>query len=124
MDQMQSLSLNKDGAMKGWTFRTLLGLLAGYVAYLPTIFIVEYAIYGRVDAERAFYALYYALGAPFLLTSSGWQYVQKDEVILNLLGALLLICGALAANNKRARELLQPNIDREYLSIKEKNKPS
>jgi hypothetical protein len=87
-------------------YRTFLGFLCGYVAYLPAIFIVEYALYGRVDSERAFYALYYAVGAPFLLSPSNWEYLQNDELILNLVGALLIASGIIIANSKYARALI------------------
>jgi hypothetical protein len=85
--------------------RTVIGMLAGYVAYLPTILVVEYSIYGRIDSERAFYALYFAVGAPFLLTPSGREFVRLDEVVLSLIGGSLIVLGAIAANTRRARSL-------------------
>ena len=87
-------------------YRTLLGFVCGYLAYLPTILIVEYALYGRVDSERAFYALYYAVGAPFLLSPSNSEYLQQDELILNIVGALLITFGIVIANSKNARALI------------------
>lgn len=86
-------------------FRTFVGALVGYVAYLPAIFVVEYAVYGRVDTERAFYALYFAIGAPFLFKPSGWNYIRLDEVLLNLVGGTLIVLGAVAANSRRGRSL-------------------
>jgi hypothetical protein len=83
-----------------------LGFLCGYIAYLPVIYVVEYALYGRVDSERAFYALYHAIDAPFLLSPSNWEYLPKDELILNIAGALLIAFGIFVANNRRARTLL------------------
>ena len=83
--------------------RTLLGFSWGYIAYLPSIYIVEHGLYGRLDSERAFYALYYAVGAPLLLFPSNWKYLQTDELILNILGGLLLTSGVLVANFKRSR---------------------
>lgn len=66
---------------------------------------MEYAVYGRVDSEKAFYALYFAFGAPFLLMPSGWQYVRLDEVILNCAGAVLFAVAIVVANSARARSL-------------------
>jgi hypothetical protein len=83
-----------------------LGFLCGYVAYLPAIYIVEYSLYGRVDSERAFYALFYAIGAPFLLLPSNWNYLQNDELILNIVGLFLIASGIIVANNKSARALI------------------
>ena len=84
----------------------LKGLFYGYVAYLPLMLAVEYAFYRRVDGEKAFYALYYPFGAPFLIVPSGWKHIQADEVVLNFLGAALLIAGvafALRVRREAAR---------------------
>jgi len=87
-------------------YRTFLGFVCGYLAYLPAILIVEYALYGRVDSERAFYGLYYAIGAPFLLWPSSWEYLQQDELILNIVGAFLITFGIVIANSKKTRALI------------------
>ena len=71
----------------------LKGLLWGYIAYLPLMVGVEYLIYRRLDSERVFYALYYAFGAPFLLSASNWKYIQRDELILNVVGCVALVIG-------------------------------
>ncbi len=86
--------------------RTFLGFLGGYVAYIPVTFVVEYALYGRIDSEREFYALYYAIGAPFMLEQSYWRYFQDDEFILNIAGAILIAMGVFIANNRRVRKRL------------------
>lgn len=75
--------------------RILLGIACGYIAYLPILIVVEHLTYGRVDFEKAFYALYYAFGAPFLLFPSNWSLTQRDELILNIIGSALLIVGGL-----------------------------
>jgi hypothetical protein len=87
-------------------YRTFLGFLGGYVAYLPVTLAVEFALYGRIDSEREFHALYYAIGAPFLLDPSDWQYLQSDELILNIAGAVLIAMGIFIANNRRSRTQL------------------
>jgi hypothetical protein len=87
-------------------YRTLLGFLGGYIAYLPITFVVEFSLYGRIDSEREFYALYYAIGAPFLLDPSDWKYLQSDELILNIAGAVLIAMGIFIANNRRFRTQL------------------
>lgn len=86
-------------------WRSLVGFAIGYALYLPSIPIVELAIHGRVDQERAFYALYYAIGAPFLLTPSGREYLQPDELALNLVGLPLIALCITAANTERGRKL-------------------
>lgn len=75
----------------------LQGLVCGYLVYLPIMLLVEFVTYRRIDTEKAFYALYYPLGAPFLLMPSGWKYVRPDEVLLNILGGFLLVAGAIYA---------------------------
>jgi len=85
--------------------RTWIGIICAYAAYIPILFAVEYAVYGRVDSERAFYALYFAFGAPFLLTSWGRQYVRVDQVILNCVGAILFATSIILFNHPRTRSL-------------------
>jgi hypothetical protein len=87
-------------------YRTFLGFLGAYIAYIPVTFVVEYALYGRIDSEREFYALYYAVGAPFMLERSYWNYVQQDEFILNIAGVALIAIGVIIANNRRLRARL------------------
>jgi len=91
------------GGMGRAVFRTFLGFLGGYVAYLPVTCAVEFALYGRIDSEREFHALYYAIGAPFLLDRADWQYLQSDELILNIAGAILIAIGIFVANNRSLR---------------------
>jgi hypothetical protein len=93
-------------------YRTFLGFLGGYIAYLPVTYIVEYALYGRVDSERGFYALFYPVGAPSLLFRSNWEYLPTDEGILSIAGAILIASGIIIANNKSARALLANWIER------------
>ena len=75
--------------------RLLAGLLGGYLLYLPVLFIVEHAIYGRIDTERAFYALYYPFEAPYLVVRSSWKNAPPDEIVLQIAGGVLLVTGAL-----------------------------
>jgi CDP-diglyceride synthetase len=69
------------------------GLIFGFVAYLPIMLFVEFVAYWRIDGEKAFYALYYPLGAHFLFVPSNWRYVRPEEIILNILGGALLVVG-------------------------------
>jgi len=71
----------------------------------PVLFAVEYAVYGRVDSERAFYALYFAFGAPFLLMPSVRQYIRLDEIILNCVGTVLFAAAIILSNFRRTRSL-------------------
>ena len=79
----------------------MIGIVCAYVAYIPVLVAVEYAVYGRVDSERAFYGLYFAFGAPFLLMPSARRYVRLDEVILNCVGAILFASAIILANFPR-----------------------
>ena len=83
----------------------MIAIICAYAAYMPALFIVEYAVYGRVDSERAFYALYFAFGAPYLLTASGRQYVRLDEFILNCVGAVLFAVAIVVANSSGLRSV-------------------
>lgn len=91
--------------MRRVLIRTLIGIICAYAAYIPILFAVEYAVYGRVDSERALYALYFAFGAPFLLMSSGRRYVRVDEVVLNCVGAILFATAIILFNLPRVRSL-------------------
>jgi hypothetical protein len=85
----------------------LLGLVYGYITYLQIMLLVEFVAYRRIDMEKVFYALYYPLGAPFLLMPSGWKYVRADEVLLNILGAVLLIAGVVYALRRSKESALK-----------------
>ena len=75
-------------------FRIVAGVVVGYLAYIPVLLVVEYATFaGRVDMEKAFYALYFPLEGPYLLLPSTWKSVRTDEMVLQLVGGLLLITG-------------------------------
>lgn len=91
--------------MRRVVIRTLIAIICAYGAYVPVLFAVEYAVYGRVDSERAFYALYFAFGAPFLLLPSARQYIRLDEVILNCVGAVLFAAAIIFSNFPSARSL-------------------
>lgn len=71
----------------------LVGLVSGYVAYVFAMVAVEYAIYGRVDTEKAFYALFSPFELPVIIVPSNWKYVRPEEILLSLLGAALLVAG-------------------------------
>ena len=82
------------------------GLVYGYVAYIPIMLLVEHVKYGRIDDELAFYALYYPLGAPFLLTPSGWHNLRTEQVLLNFVGGGLLVVSVMYSlrQSKRSQE--------------------
>ena len=89
-----------------FVYRTAIGAFVGYVIYLPTIYVVEYALYGRADSERVFYSLFYPLGLIWLLIGQDNTYLPKDELILTLEGSALPISGIIIANSKHARKFL------------------
>lgn len=75
--------------------RILAGLACAYLAYLPVLFVVEYATFGRIDSEKVFYALYCPLEAPYLLLPSSWKYDSSDEIILQIIGGSFLLIGVI-----------------------------
>jgi hypothetical protein len=74
--------------------RIILGLIVGYISYLPVLLIVEYASFGRLDMEKAFYALYCPFQAPFLVLPSTWRNPHVNEITLQFVGGAFLIAGA------------------------------
>jgi hypothetical protein len=73
----------------------VLGLLCGYLAYLPIMLVYERWTYGRWDGEKVFWALYCPLLFPYLMTSSSRQALTLDETRLVPLGGGLLLLALL-----------------------------
>jgi hypothetical protein len=73
--------------------RVLVGLICGYLVYLPFLFGVEYLFFHRLDGEKVFYALYCPFESPYLLAPSTWKTSSTPELLLELVGGLLLIGG-------------------------------
>ena len=71
------------------------GLAVGYLVYLPLLFVVEYVIYGSIDTEKVFYALYSPFEAPYLALPSAWKNMPTDEIVLEIMGGSLLFTGVL-----------------------------
>src|SRR5580704_4894692 len=88
--------------------RILAGLIGGYLAYLPILLITEYLMRGRIDSERAFYALFYPMEAPYLVVPYFWRYASVDEVVLKLVGGALLVAGVLLALRGTKKTPLPP----------------
>ena len=83
--------------------RVLLGVTCGFLTYIPILVLTERLIYGRIDFERVFYGLYWAFGLSFLMIPSNWHYIQTDELVLNFIGAVLLISGGVVGYRLRNR---------------------
>ena len=94
------------GAMWKTIYRTGVGAFCGYVAYLPAIYIVEYALYGRADSERVFYALFCPIWLISLLLDHDNAYLPKDELILTITGSVFVISGIVIANRKQIPKLV------------------
>lgn len=91
-----------------WRFscRTVLGAFSGYTAYIPVIYAVEYALYGRADSEKVFYALFCPIWLISLLLDQDNTYLPKDELILTISGSFFVISGIIVANRKQIRKLM------------------
>jgi hypothetical protein len=86
-----------------------LGFLGGYLAYLPIMCVIELILYRRIDTEKAFYALYYPLGMPFLLSPGSWKITPAPEIVLTLIGGLLVFGGLVGAFIRSFRKIaVQP----------------
>ncbi len=81
----------------------LLGILIGYIIYLPMLLIIEYAFRRAIDSERSFYALYDPLLLPYLLTPAGWRVSSPDDIVSIICGGTLLIAGCVVGFRRAAR---------------------
>lgn len=82
--------------------RALVGLMLGYLVYLPFLVGVEYLFFHRLDGERVFYGLFCPFESPFLLAPSTWRASRIDELVLEAIGGLLLIGAVVTALRRRA----------------------
>jgi hypothetical protein len=86
----------------------IVGLLLGYVAYLPALAIVMFMAYGRVDEEKYFYGLYLPFQSPLLLSEDFRGNLLGEEFFLLVLGSALLVLGAIlgvATVNRRLKRV-------------------
>jgi hypothetical protein len=81
--------------MKERVTAVALGLLGGYLAYLPIMLAYEKWAYGRWDSEKVFWALYCPLLSPYLVSVSTRQTLSLDEARLVPIGGGLLILAIL-----------------------------
>lgn len=77
--------------------RALVGMIVGYMAYVPVLSAVLHMTDGNIDGERFFYGLFLPFQAPFLLSTSYRRGCSTDELLLDLTGALFLALGAAVA---------------------------
>jgi hypothetical protein len=67
-----------------------LGLLVGYIAYIPALGIVLFLKYGKVDGEIFFYGLYLPIQVPLLLLGDFRETLQGEGQLLQVLGILMM----------------------------------
>lgn len=91
--------------------RFLLGLFAGYVAYLPALELILYLTYGRVDKELFIYGLYLPFQLPLLLNRDFRETLRGDELILQLFSVAFMGLGALVAVKTIRREKINEEIE-------------
>lgn len=80
-----------------------LGLLGGYLAYLPVMLVYEKWTYGRWDFEKVFWALFCPLLSPQLVSPSFRKSLGIDEALLVPVGGAFLHL-AVSLSLWRARE--------------------
>ena len=93
--------------------RTLAGLAAGYLAFLPVLAVVLVQIDGRFDPVRFFYGMFLPFQAPLLLWPAFRSGCVAGEIPLDLTGASLLVLGVSVALLMRRR----PSRDREFAQL-------
>ena len=88
-------------------FRTLTGLTAGYLAFLPVLAVVLVQLDGHIDGLRFFYGMFLPFQAPLLLSPAFRSGCVPGEIALDVTGASLLILGvaiAFLARRKASRQ--------------------
>lgn len=94
--------------MKRRVVAIVLGLLGGYLAYLPVMLAYEKWTYGRWDSEKVFWALFCPLLSPYLISPSSRQTLTLDEGRLVPVGGALLVLAILLslwrAKQRRVRD--------------------
>jgi hypothetical protein len=74
--------------------RVLIGLLAGYIAYVPALAIVDFLTNGRIDPAIFFYGLYLPFQFPLLLLEDFRDTLRSEEFVLQIIGVSMMIAGA------------------------------
>jgi hypothetical protein len=83
--------------------RALVGMLAGYLVYLPVLATVLHTTDGNIDGERFFYGLFLPFQSPLLVSAAYRRGCTSDELLLDIAGALFLALGALVSLLARHR---------------------
>jgi len=73
--------------------RSVIGLIAGYLAYLPALAIEQVLSFGKLDGERFFYGLYLPFQLPFIFFPDFRDSYTSGEIFLQLIGIALMILG-------------------------------
>ena len=93
--------------------RTLAGLAAGYLAFLPVLALVLIQLDGHIDGLRFFYGMFLPFQAPLLLSPAFRSGCVAGEIPLDLTGASLMVLGASIALLVRRR----PARDRAFTQL-------
>jgi hypothetical protein len=80
-----------------------LGLLLGYVAYVPALGIILFLTYGRVDRDLFFYGLLLPIQLPLLLLEDFRGSLQGEELLLLVFGVSLQVLGVVIAIKLRRK---------------------
>jgi hypothetical protein len=83
--------------------RTLAGLTAGYLVFLPVLAVVLVQLDGHIDGLRFFYGMFLPFQAPLLLSPAFRSGCVAGEIPLDVTGASLLILGVAVAFLARRR---------------------
>jgi hypothetical protein len=72
-----------------------LGLIMGYLAYLPALGMILFLRYGRIDRWLFVYGLLLPIQAPLLLNEDFRGNLQNEEMLLLIIGDMLLALGVI-----------------------------
>jgi hypothetical protein len=70
--------------------RIELGLIIGYLAYLPGLALILFIAYGRIDQDLFFYGLYLPLQLPLLASGSFRENLTANEFLLQSFSVVLI----------------------------------
>jgi hypothetical protein len=81
--------------------RAAIGLIAGYIAYLPALGIQQFLTFGRFDGELFFYGLCLPFQFPFVFFLDFRGSYTDGEILLQIVGISFMILGVWLAVHAR-----------------------